>query len=326
MVYAADILSGSFEKTKNLFFPIRPGYWIRMGFISIFGSNFGGGGSSNSRYNSSSGDFPSAMNITETISQFNTQALDFFSKYGTIVAIVLMVFYLISLFFTYISSVFKFMFIEGLVKKDIRIIESFKVNKSKGLSLFFYRLIFGLITLALFSLIFLPILLAFFSNELVNFNLWLLIPMFLLILLFSLIVGIFWFLVYDFVVPIMYLKKQAFSRSWHHFIKIARKNKLEIFLYLLIKIGFSIASAFISLLLMLPMLLILGILVLIVVLIYFSTNALLGATVALILTIILGSFLFIFWIFLLVVVFVPIPAFFRMYSIEMVKKLDSVKK
>lgn len=326
MVYAADILSESFEKTKNLFFPIRPGYWIRMGFISLFGSSFGGGSGGNSGYNSSGRDLPSGLNFTEAISQFNTGALDFLSKYGTIVAIVFIMFYAISIFFTYINSVFRFMFIEGIVKKDVRIIKSFKDNKSNGLSLFFLRFIFGLISLAIFLLVFSPMIIAFFSNTLVTFNFWLLIPMFLLLLLFALIVGIFWFLVYDFVVPIMYLKQLAFSPAWHYFIKIARNNKLEIFLYWLIRIGLAIASAVISLIVILPMLLVLGILVLIGVLIYFTMNALFGATAALIITVILGSFLFIFWIFAMVVVFVPIPAFFRMYSIEIVKKLDSVKK
>ena len=57
MAYAIDILNNTFNKTKEQFFPIKIKYWLRMGFISMFGGRSRGGGSGNSGYNTSGKDF-----------------------------------------------------------------------------------------------------------------------------------------------------------------------------------------------------------------------------------------------------------------------------
>ena len=327
MAYAIDILNDTFNKTKEQFFPIKVKYWLRMGFISMFGgrrtSSSSGG---NSGYNSSGKDFP-GMNFSEIVTKVNTEGLNYFSQYGLITGIGIFVLYLISLFFTYINSVFMFMFMEGLFNKDIRIKKSFKDNNKLGVSLFSFRFILGIISLIVTLLIFSPLLQAFVSNTLVNFNYWLLIPMFITWILFLIVIGILMFLVYDFVVPIMYLKKFAFSPAWKHFLQIASKKKLEIFLYWLIKIGLSLASVIVSFLIVIPLLFVILLLAIPFVLlglgIYFLFNFIAGELGAIISVSVFGVMCFFLFIYLFSVVFVPIPAFFRMYSIEMVKKLDS---
>ena len=196
MAYAVDIINESFKKTKELFFPIRTKYWLRMGFISLFGNRSGGGSAGNSfRSSSSDNNLFKGLSFKEAVQKINSESLNFLSQYGVLVAIGFFLLYFVALIFTYINSVFTFMFIDGLLKKDIRIRKSFKENNSKGISLFFLRFIVGLICLAVFIVITLPLSVAFFTNTLSSFNLWWLLFMIPAFILYLFVLGIFWFLV-----------------------------------------------------------------------------------------------------------------------------------
>ncbi|MEK6917223.1 MAG: hypothetical protein AABW92_05780 [Nanoarchaeota archaeon] len=113
---AINTLEQSFDKTKKLFFPIRKEYWLRMGLISLFG---GGARHSFSGNNLSLPENP----------DFNI--VDFISQYGTLIGVLFFFFFFLSLFFTYVGSVFTFMFIEGIVNKNIKIRKSFKQNHNQ---------------------------------------------------------------------------------------------------------------------------------------------------------------------------------------------------
>lgn len=329
MAYATEILNDSINKTKELFFPVRKGYWLRMGFVSLFSANGGSGGSSGSSGGNRDSDF-SKINWKQVISTFNSEALKFLNQYGAIIGAGFFVLYLISLFFTYISSVFSFVFIDGVVKKDLKIRKSFAENKYLGSQIFFLRLVIGIIGMIVFVLLFLPLFKAFFSNTLADFNFWLIIPMLVALVIYSLVVGFFLFFVYDFVVPIMYLKKFAFSSAWKHFIDIAKNKKMEIFIYWLLKVGLSIASGIIILLcvlvLLIPLILVFVLLALIGVLIYFGLKYAGLEIVGIALGILLGAAILLFLVYAMAVLFVPISAFFTLYSVEMVKKLESKNK
>ncbi len=330
MVYAGDIITDCWNKTKELFFPIRKEYWVKMGIANIFSWNSAGGsGGGNSFGNSGSSNTENpfaGMTFQQIVSQINTQALDFLSKYGYIIGIVIFLLYLLGLFFTYISSVFTFIFLEGILKKEIKIRKSFSENKTQGRSLFFFRFYFGLISLAATLVILSPILYSFFTNRLIEFNLWWLIPIILALIIFYTIVGIFLFLVTDFVVPIMYLKKYTFGQAWDYFKKIAKGKKFEIFMYWLIKIVLGIVSAIAFLLLLIPFFLIMLLFVVLGVAIFFGIKSIGGELIAIITIIILGLIFLIIWAIAYAIVSVPIPSFLVIYSIEMVKKLDGVKE
>ncbi|MBN1503399.1 hypothetical protein JW930_07710 [Candidatus Woesearchaeota archaeon] len=326
MAYAVDIINDSFKKTKELFFPIRFKYWVKMGFVNLFtGGN--SGGLNDPRYSSNNKDFPSFANLRDALYQFNTKSLEFLSQYGLFIGIGAFFLYLIALFFSYISCVFTFMFIDGLVKKDIHIRKSFEQNNPLGLSLFFLRFIIGIVELVITFLIFSPLILAFFRNELSMFNFWLLIPMVLVWLLIVIVFGIFLFLVNSFVIPIMYFKKIPFIPAWKYFKKIAKKKFREIVIYwlfsMILVIGASILYLLLLLIALIPLILVLIVFVLIGVLTYFGISALGSELVALITVILYGILVILFLVFLITVLFVPIPAFFRIYSIEMLKKLES---
>jgi len=323
MTLAIEILSAAFNKTKELYFPIRTGYWMRMGLISLFGSVGRGGGIGNPGY-SPRKKLSSISDFSEFLSKLNTEALNFLSKYGVFIGIGFFVLSLISLFFTYINSVFMFMFIEGIEKKDIKLIKSFGKNHKLALSLFSLRVIIGILIFLIILLIFSPLLLAFFSHDLSTFNYWLLIPMIILCFSVILVMSLFWFLVYDFAVPIMYLKNMTFWQAWRHFIRIASSKKLEIVLYWIIKLALSTALSLLYILLMVPISFLILFLIITLWLIgdmiftpagFFSNEMVLGITILCALIIIL------IFVYAMAVVFVPIPTFMRLYSLEMVKKL-----
>lgn len=325
MAYAADIIKDSLERTKELFFPIRLGYWFRMGFIGMF-STFSRGGSTGNSSSFNRNDYK-GMNFKDAIANFNSEALQFLTQYGSIVGIVSFFMFLFGLLFSYINSVFIFMFLDGVLSKDIRIRKGFKNNKKMGVSLFSLRFIVGIFSFIFSLIIFSPLAYSFFTNNLSTFNYWLLIPMFLVIILVSIILGFFWFFVMDFIVPIMYMKKLAFFEAWNIFKKIVIKNKMEIFMYWLIKLGLQMAIGLISLFLLIPIFLILAIVAIPFVLVgiglYFGLK-ILGEIPTIVVLVGYALTVFFLLIYLMVVIFVPISAFFRIYSVEMLKKLEKI--
>jgi hypothetical protein len=323
MAYAGDIIKESFNRTKSLFFPIRKKYWLKMGFISIMAGNSQGGNyNGNGLNDSNKSGFPSGMTLQQFIADLNTKALAFLSQYGYIKGIAFIVLYFIGLIFSYLSSMFTFVFIDGIVKKDIVIGKSFSEWKKQGISLFLFRLVVGLVSLFVTLAIFSPVIVAFFQNKLAYFNFWLLIPIILGITVYSTIVGIFMFLADDFAVPIMYMKKLSFTKAWAEFRKIASGKKGEIFLYWLIKIGLGIVAGIGSFVVVLILLIPLIAISLLGVLLYFGLKAIAGMVAAVIIIALLAVILLTVFIYFVTVVLVPVAVFFRIYSIEMVKKLQ----
>ena len=71
MAYAADIINDTFDKTKQLFFPIKLKYWLRMGLVSFFSGSSSGGSGSN--YSSGSrGGRGGDIDIRQAVSTFNS--------------------------------------------------------------------------------------------------------------------------------------------------------------------------------------------------------------------------------------------------------------
>jgi hypothetical protein len=193
--------------------------------------------------------------------------------------------------------------------------------------LFALKFIYGIIFFLVSILIFSPVIVSFFTNSLNVFNYWLLIPIFLVWILVIFLFSIFWFLVNEFVVPIMYSKKYAFNSAWKYFIKISKNKKMELFMYWLIKIVLTIGMGIVVLILIIPALLIGLLLVLPLLLltmgIYFGIRSF---TPELLVTFIISMWAFMIilvLVYIMSVIFVPMSAFMRIYSLEMVKKLDT---
>ncbi len=323
MAYATDIITPAIEKTKELFFPINPKYWLKLGFVNMLSGNQAGSYSGGSGGNT--GSELSKISFREAVRSFNSEALVFLSQYGYVIGFFALLFYLLSITLAYLGSMFTFVFFEGITNRNFEIKKSVNHTKKQTVSLFMFRFVFGLISLASLGVILWPVIQAFMSNSLADISLISLIPNIIGFFIFAIAIGFLMFIVNDFLVPIMYLKNYGINEAWHHFKKIAGNKKTEILIYMLMKFVLGIASGIIALIYALFLLIPGVILALVFVgigIAMFFTLKLIGDIVAVGLTAIYVTILIMFLIYLLNVLFVPIPAFFRIYSIDMVKKLE----
>jgi len=320
MVIAIDILSDTFHKTKKLFFPVKAGYWLRMGFASLLNQSSYSGGSFN--FNGSGGtDFPSSMSIKEQISVFNSKALSFLSQYGFLVGLLFILLASFSVIFTYITSIFTFVFIDGLMQKKFLIKKSYVKNHMQGISLFWTRILLGVLMLICLIINLLPLLISFFSGTLASFNLFYLIPMIILFVIVMIFFSIIFFFISNFIVPLMYLKKTNLRNATSIFYRLLHKNILEILLYWLVKIGLAVTSFLIIIPIFILYFLFALIFILFGVGLFFLGN-IVGTTLAIFLTILYGLPVGLLLFYGFVVLTVPIPSFFRMYSIKMVQGIE----
>ena len=152
-----------------------------------------------------------------------------------------------------------------------------------------------------------------------------LLPIFILLLLVGLVLGFFLFLVYDFVVPIMYMKRYPFASAWRYFLKIARSNKLEIFIYWIFKIILGMGISLVLLISLIPVGIVLAIIAIPFVAVGVGIYYLFKSAGQILMYSSLGIYgfiVFFFFIYLLSVIYVPVSAFFVRYSLEMLKKLE----
>ncbi|MBD3203284.1 hypothetical protein GF327_03255 [Candidatus Woesearchaeota archaeon] len=323
MAYAIDIIEDSFNKTKKLLFPIRKSFWLKMGFVSLF-SGRAGSGSYSSGYNSNQIEsFPE--DVKSTIGEINNNFLFNLKKYGYFIGIFISLVLLIVLFFSYIFSIFKFMFIQGVLEKKINIKRSFNKNKKLGASLFVFRIYLGLISIGLMLLIFSPLIFAFLNGALQFFNYLLLIPMLFSFFILIFIVRIVNFIVMNFLVIIMYNKDVSIRSSWNHFKKITSEKKVEIFLFWIMKIVLGIVGGIAIAIIVIGFLIAFGIIGAILAFIFYFMYAASNSYLILGTGIVFGVILFLFFIYAVAVVSLPVDVFFQYYSINMIKKLEKGK-
>lgn len=333
MAYAINLLNNAFTRTKEILFPIRKKYWLKMAFISLFISkkSYMPYLSYQNSFNNQSESFYN-NSFKESIVQINNESIKFLSQYGYIIVILFFIFYLISLFFKYLNSMFTFVFLDGIVKKEIQIKKAINETKTQTLSLFFFRILLDIINFIIISIILSPLIISFFNRTLSEFKLINLIILILIFIFYSILIGIFYFLLDNFIIPLMYLKKFTLREAFNYFRKIAKNQKFEIFIYYFVLIGLGFVINFITLIILIPIIILLALFVLIGVLLYFllKFNLILTAVFFLIYTFI--CLLFIVYFFSLL--YLPITTFFYVYKLEMnmvlennyLKKIEPLKK
>jgi len=114
---AFNLISPSIEKAKKRLFPFNFKEWFRLAFISGMsgggsGGNSGGSGNSNINYSPNK----DALNQTG-MNNITGNAIEGFKQYGGIIGGFVFVFLIILAIFSYIQSVFSFIFVEEVVEK-----------------------------------------------------------------------------------------------------------------------------------------------------------------------------------------------------------------
>lgn len=147
----------------------------------------------------------------------------------------------LALFFGWLSARFNFVFIDLLVRRDIRIRESFRTYKTFGNSYFLWSLGFTLIAILVLGLSILGII---FSAAKAKALLLLFVPLALFALLAALVVVL---LVSDFVLPMMYRESSLNTMEGLKKFFSFRAGIGRIAFYFLIKIGLGILAGIFAL-------------------------------------------------------------------------------
>jgi len=230
---------------------------------------------------------------------------------------------IISLAYTFITSVFTFSFMDALLKKNFLIKESWNENKPLGASFFWFRILIGLIGLLVSILILLPLFLQLFNHGFDNIleNFMNILPSLILpivfLSLFGIIFGIFLFFVHNFSLVDMKINKIRITQAIKNTFKQIKLQKKESAMYLLavfvLGIGLGILSFVIGSMLVI-------VTIIIGLILFFTANM-----ISFILVLILLIPLTILFIYVLAVVLMPIKAFLRYFSILGYEKLYNKK-
>jgi hypothetical protein len=317
---AFDLVGKSVKKTQQLLFPIKFRYWMKLGFVSLLSKNSGSFLKGNNGLNFS---VPSSNKDVNSVTGNAISNLSEKSYIG-ILGLIMGVGVILALIWSFITSVFTFIFIDALVKKDYKIKKSWKENKGNGASFFGFRIVTALINLAVIGLIFLPLILSIIDVGLKEFISTISFSVFLSFMI-SIIFAVIWLLLFgifigfvlDFALPEMYRQGigiiGGIKRMWEN-IKV---QKVESLVYLVAKIALGIVVGLISLIALIPVglvFLILGLIILVP--LWFISKILM--------------FIFLVPVFLLFiyafnVVVLPLNVFLKYFSLLVYEKLFRVK-
>lgn len=321
------------DDMKRLLFPFRFKRWLKLGLISLLSANAGsGGGGPNFNIPSTpimNGGTPEpAGNLTNITNEITGKATGSVKEslgllYYLILPLIL-VFIAFMLVMSWITSVFSFILLEALVTRKVEIRKAWRNQKPLGWSFFLFRIVYGLIVLAvmgLFSLPFvIPILMRGFTAYFENFaliNLAWMIPYLLLFMIVMILFGIFYSLVYHFGLVHMYFTKRGIKQSIKDTFKRINKNKLEVFIFLLARIVINIvtglAGVLVFLALLIPFLIIAAPIGLMV---YFIGSSIGWGVLSITIAVVLGIALILLLAYALMVILLPVSTFSRYFSIR----------
>ena len=251
----SKIMGEAFAQMKRILFkPFRFKKWLKFGFIVFIAEIFSKGFRNNFDLQGFLRE-PEGKQFILAIVAFCKTHLSLVIGIGIGLIISIILYFL----FTYLASVFSFVFLDGVVKNKPEIKKSFRENKQKGKSYFLFNIFFGLISLALLALInafpvYFIIKNKFFEQS--GFlSIFLVVAGWAVVsLIHLLLIAVIAFFVEDFVLPIMYKQNLRFKQAWCKFWPIFKSRQKNFFLYLLLKFGLSIVGAiFAGIVLIIPL-------------------------------------------------------------------------
>ncbi|MBP2029083.1 hypothetical protein J2755_000003 [Methanohalophilus levihalophilus] len=312
--YVADALDGAYRRTKScLLEPFDFWKWMKLAIIVML---IGGSGSN---FNSGGDIFSSDYSDSGTSDEFNVlfeEIFEFFSDPNLVLILTIVFFILILiLFFSYVSSVMDFVFVDSLVSNDVRFWEYTRKYLGKGLGLFGFRILITIIFLALIALVSLPVILLLIESSANGFSDFTFAGYFASIMLALagiIVLSIVGAMVDSFVnlaIPVALYRESGIISAFSDVFRQFRKDWKQIVVYwfgrILLGLGVGIAFGILLLIVMLAVGLVFAIMD---VMIYFALSALIPGSDTLI-WIILGPIIAIqFIILILVLALVGMPA------------------
>lgn len=328
-VSAVDCVQPALQHTREqLFRPFSFGQWSRLalvGFLAaelhVGGCNFGNTGNWRVPHKNQNEFLQSSL--PHGWPPFNPAHIpEHLAQYLGLIVVGVFAIVVLAFVFLYISSVFRFILFDSVLRRHCSIGEGWHKWRRAGGRFFLWQIVFQ-ITACLFLavLIGVPLALAFAAG-------WMTDPrqhiaplvvaaILLLGLLFVFVVTAVavQFLAKDFLVPIMALEELDFADGWHRLLAIIRPEKGRFTVYLLLKLVLAIAAGILfTILAIAPALLVV---IPAVVAVVAGRAAGLGWSVTTIsLAIIFGTLLLLFLIYMIALVCVPATVFFPAYAIH----------
>ena len=136
---AVDDLSDAIDATRELLVPVEAGLWLKLAIVVFF---VGGGTGMSGGYSGDLGPVAEDATVDSVAQEIPDEVV---AMAAVIVAVVLAVWVLYRL----VGAIMEFVFIESLRSMDVRVGRYFVANVGRGLRLFGFRLVVGLLALGL---------------------------------------------------------------------------------------------------------------------------------------------------------------------------------
>lgn len=331
----SEIIRGSWEWTKTVLFrPFSLKKWLFLCIIAILAAEISGF-NSNLNLNLPKEEKKEeiaeqgALTISSEAGAIGQAGVGWLSAWLIpIIIFALLIGFLFFLFFIWIYSRFSFIFLSSVANNDASIKKPFRENKFVGNSYFKWNIAYAFISVGV-VILYIAILIAglyFLRNISLIWRILLLImPWCIGALAIFIILCIINLAARDLVLPIMFKGRMGILAGWKETLPIIKREKLNFAKYALIKIGLGFvalgAAAVFSMVVMFAMLMIFGIIFALL----YSASFLLPPILQIgyyVILIILGIICFIGIMFLLNMVLLPIPVFFRTFGLKFLARLD----
>ena len=210
-------INPAIERTKQILFrPFDLGKWLRLGFCAFLMSLGEGGGFPSGGQGGGGG--PGGDANFEPVLEWVREN---FTLIVTIAIAVFLLFLVLGLVISWLSSRGRFMFLDGVVCNRGAVVAPWREYRREGNSLFFFRVCLGLISLAVVLLILgLCALVALPDIQDRQFGGSMMSAIFAAIVLFipfCIVMGFIGTLLNEFVAPIMYLRRISTMQAWREF-------------------------------------------------------------------------------------------------------------
>ena len=237
-----DPLTPALERVKTVLFrPFDLGRWFTIGlcaWLAYLGGG-GGGGGGGPRWNMHGGEAQQAFHEAKEFVLNNAYWIIPLVVIGVIFGIA------VYLFFKWLSSRGRFMFLHCVAGNKAEVVIPWKKFRKHANSLFLFRIMVGIIGFllaAIFGLIVLFVALS--MKAALGFNVFTITGAILSALLFVALAIVFALIqkfTMDFVVPIMFLRTTSCVTAWREFLALLSVNKARFVLYILFQIVIAIA-------------------------------------------------------------------------------------
>lgn len=330
-VSAVDSVQPALQHTRTqLFTNFRLGQWSRLALVGILaaelhvgGCNFGNMGGRWPRIpHKNDGEFLPSSSLPSGWPPFDSAHIsEHIAQFIGLIVVAVFVAIVLAFVFLYISSVFRFILFDSVLRRHCSIGEGWRKWHRAGGRFFLWQIVFQ-IAVWLFFLVVVGVPLAMalaagWATDLRAHIGRLIVGVILavgLVLVFAVTAAVVQVLAKDFLVPIMALEDLDFADGWHRLLAMIRPEKGRFAVYLLLKLVLSIAAAILfTIIAFFPALFVF---VPAAVAVIAGHEAGMGWSVTTIsLAIIFGTLLLLLLIYLIALVCVPATIFFPAYAL-----------